>query len=750
MSILGNRVIRREDPHLITGQGTYVDSLPLPGAAYVTFVRSTMPHALIRSIDASAARTSPGVIEVVTAEELAMADLDVPIPTMNAAMARPVLARDRVRFAGEPVAVVVTEERYQGPDAVECVVVDYEALPALTDPESALTSDTYLFPDAGTNVIVDFSFGAVDTLFDEADVVVSQRMINRRVAPSPIEPRAAAAEWDGTKLTFHASTQAPNALKDALVGALGLDASAVRVLSSDVGGGFGAKAGVYPEEILVAWLARKLGRPVKWIESRTENMLAMIHGRGQVQEVELGAKSDGTFVGLRLKITQEGGAYAAIGSFLPFFTRMMASGTYNIPVVEFNAVAVATNTTPTAAYRGAGRPEATYAIERIIDVLADEMGIDPGELRRHNLVANDAFPYTTATGTTYDIGDYGGALDRALEAAGYDELRADQARRREAGDNQLLGIGLSCYVEITNPIAGAEFGAVEVHADGTATVRTSSSPHGQGHETAWSMVASDRLGIAMDRITVVHGDTDAIPYGIGTMGSRSAQTGGVTTERASNSVVEKAKQVAADLLEASVDDVVLDTARGVFHVAGSPSPSKDWVELVAASSEPMAAEEHYDPPGPSFPFGAHVAVVEVDAETGKVTIVRYIACDDAGRILNPLLVDGQVHGGLAQGIAQALLEEVVYDDDGNPLTSNLADYSIISVMELPMFERVPMETPTPLNSLGAKGIGESGTIGSTPAMVNAVVDALSHLGVRHVDMPTTPIRVWEAMRTASP
>lgn len=748
MSILGNRVIRKEDPHLITGQGTYVDSLPLEGAAYVTFVRSTMPHATVSSIDASAASSAPGVVAVMTAADLDLADMPPGLPMINAQMARPVLARDRVRFAGEPVALVVTEERYQGEDAAESVWVDYGALPAVTDLEAAQSDTTLLFPDAGSNVAVNFVFGTVDNLMDGADVVVSQRMVNQRLAPTPIEVRAAAASWDGDRLTFYASTQAPNALQGALAGALGLAPEKVRVLSSDVGGGFGAKAGVYPEEVLVAWLARRLGRPIKWVESRTENLLAMTHGRGQIQDIELGATKEGKLVGLRVKILQDAGAYPGIGAFLPFFTRMMASGVYALPQVEFSAVALATNTTTTAAYRGAGRPEACYAIERIMDVLADELGMDPAELRRRNFVARNAFPFTTPTGTVYDIGDYETALDKAKSSAGYDDLLAEQKSRRSKGSKRQLGIGISCYVEVTNPIPGPEFGAVEVKEDGSAIVRTGSSPHGQGHVTAWSMIASDRLGIPMDLIEVVHGDTDSIPYGPGTMGSRSAQRSGMAVAQASSQVVEQAKKVASDLLEASVTDVVLDTASGRFHVAGSSTPFRAWSDVAAASPEPLSAETGHEDPGPSFPFGAHICIVEVDIETGKVEIQRFVAVDDCGRVLNPLLVEGQVHGGLAQGIAQALIEEVVYDPDGNPLTSNLADYSTISVSELPMFETVSMETPTPLNELGAKGVGESGTIGSTPAVVNAVVDALSHLGVRHIDMPVTPVRVWQAIRAA--
>ena len=450
---------------------------------------------------------------------------------------------------------------------------------------------------------------------------------------------------------------------------------------------------------------------------------------------------------------QDGGAYPDFGTVLPFMTRTMTSGVYTIPKAECSSVSVVTNTTPTVAYRGAGRPEATSAIERAVDMFAAEIGMDPAEVRRRNLIGPDAFPYDTPTGTTYDTGDYRGTLDLALEVAGYDDLRADQQRRRADGDVRQLGIGLSCYVEITNGMPDGEFGAVEVRPDGKVTVRTGTSPHGQGHVTAWSMLVADQLGVPMDDIEVVHGDTDVVPRGGGTMGSRSLQVGGAAVNQAAIVVVDQGKDLAADLFEAAPEDVVLDKARGVFHVAGSPALTHSWADLATAaldrSGTPLRAEVDLASPGPTFPFGTHVSVVEVDTETGKVTVLRHIAVDDAGRILNPLLAEGQVHGGIAQGVAQALLEEVVYDEEGNPLTSTLADYSFISAAELPSYETRFTETPTPVNTLGSKGIGESGTIGATPAVHNAVCDAVAHLGVRHVDMPTTPTRVWRAIQDAA-
>jgi carbon-monoxide dehydrogenase large subunit len=481
-------------------------------------------------------------------------------------------------------------------------------------------------------------------------------------------------------------------------------------------------------------------------------MMSLGHGRAQVQHVEIGGSRDGTVLAYRLTVLQDSGAHASMGAMLPWLTRVMASGTYVIPKVECNSRSVLTNTTPVVAYRGAGRPEAAAAIERAVDLFADEIGMDPAEVRRKNFVAKDAFPFTTPMGTTYDVGDYERAMDLALEAAGYSELRAEQARRREAGGAKQLGIGLAVYVEVTaGPSADKEWGSVEVRDDGTALVRTGISPHGQGHHTSLSMIVSEALGIPFDQITVIHGDTDLVPQGGGTMGSRSLQLGGSAIHQASEDVLERARRLAAEQLEADPADVVLDKLDARFHVAGTPSIAKTWGELAgvaAAAGEPLSSQMTFEATSPTFPFGAHLAVVEVDVETGQVRLDRFIACDDAGTILNPLLAEGQIHGGIAQGVAQALYEEVRYDADGNPTTANLADYAFVSAAELPSFELVPMETPTPINPLGAKGIGESGSIGSTPAVQNAVVDALSYLGIRHVDMPATPQRVWEAITAA--
>ena len=754
MSILGNRVVRKEDPLFLTKGATYVDDLVLDGALHLSFVRSTMAHARILGIDTDEAKQAPGVVAVYTAADIAgvLNPIQPEVPILNQAMPQPVLADGVVRYVGEPIVAILTEERYQGPDAAELVFVDYDPLPAVVDVEQSLTSDTLLHEAAGTNVALELAFPLDESLFEGCDAVVRQRIVNQRVAPCPLEVRGGAAEWqpDG-RLTYWGSSQHPHTWRDELAKGLGVDGAQIRFIAPDVGGGFGAKIHTYPEDVLCAWAAKQQGRPVKWQDTRSESMVAMGHGRGQVQDVEMGGTRDGRILAYRLKVVQDAGAYPRIGAVLPFMTRTMLTGVYDVAKAEFSSTSAVTNTTPTVAYRGAGRPEAAAAIERAVDLFAAEIGMDPAEVRRRNFVAKDAFPYTTPVSTTYDVGDYEGALDRVLAAADYPALRAEQQQRNTADATVRMGIGVSTYVEITAVGGGTEFGAVEVTPEGKAIVRAGTSSHGQGHATAYSMLVSERLGIPIDDIEFIQSDTDLVPYGEGTSGSRSMQQGGVAVAQAATELVDKARQLAGDLLEASAEDVVLDTAEGRFHVAGTPGgPSRTWAEMAAAAADtadfgPLGTEVKVTAQGPTFPFGAHVAVVDVDTETGKVTLRRLVACDDAGRLINPLLAEGQVHGGLAQGAAQALLEEVRYDEDGNPVTSNLADYAFISAAELPSFEVVHMETPTPLNELGAKGIGESGTIGSTPAVQNAVCDALAGLGVRHVDMPATPERVWRAL-----
>jgi carbon-monoxide dehydrogenase large subunit len=749
-SILGNRVVRTEDPRLLTVGGMFVDDVGLEGAAWVTYVVSSMAHATI-SVDPSEALGAPGVLDVVTAEDVELGPVPLDMEMLNPSMRRSFLARGVVRYVGEPVAAVISETRAQGEDAAELVVVDYEPLPSVIDPEQALGGDVVLHVEAGTNVCSEFPSGG-DLDWSACDVVVRDRIVNQRVAPCPLEVRAAASRWDDDgHLTHWASTQGPHPLRAVLAAAYQLDPQQVRVITPDVGGGFGAKIH-YPEELLCPWLAKRVGRPVHWTETRSESMVGLGHGRGQIQDIAIGGTKDGKVLAYQLAVVQDSGAYPRMGSLLPFMTMMMLTGTYDIPTAAFSSRSVVTNTVPVGAYRGAGRPEAAAAIERAIDLFAAEIGMDPAEVRRRNLVPADAFPFTTPTGTTYDSGRYEHGLNLVLDAAGYSELRAEQARRREAGETRLLGLGLSVYVEITGLTGGGEYGHVSVLPGGRVRALTGTSPHGQGHETAWAMLIAERLGVPIDQIEVIHGDTDVVPRGDLTGGSRSAQLGGTNIWRAAGAVVERGRELAAQLLEADVKDVVLDAGTGRFHVAGTPSITRGWAELAAAAQqrgETLAGEGDFSQEGGTFPSGAHLAVVEVDTETGRVELLRFVAADDAGRILNPLLAEGQVHGGLAQGAAQALLEEVVYDEDGNPLTGNLADYAFISATELPSFETIHVETPTPRNDLGAKGIGESGTIGSTPAVHNAVVDALAHLGVRHVPMPATPERVWRAIASAT-
>jgi carbon-monoxide dehydrogenase large subunit len=766
MSILGTRVVRIEDPRLLTAGGTYVDDLRVPellGAARVTFVRSPHAHALITGVDASAALAAPGVVGVLTYQDIN--DIPPPPPPpeggpppgseaaplpMGGVWQEPLLAVDRVRFVGEPVAIVLTDDTYQGEDAAELVSVDYDPLPVVVDPADALAGQTELFPDAGSNVVVTIGRPGDDTAFDGCDVVVQRDIVNQRVAPVPMEGRATAASWEDGKLTVWVSTQNPQISRFVMAGAFGLDPDSIRVVVPDVGGGFGAKIAVDRDAIIVAWAARHTGRALRWVETRSENLTGMTHGRAQQHTVKIGGNRDGRVLAYRLEVVQDTGAYPRMSGFLPTLTSLMAVGPYDIAHVETAGRVVVTNTTPISAYRGAGRPEATAAIERAMDLFAGEIGMDPAEVRRRNMVPADKFPHQTPCGAHYDSGDYVGALDKVLAGADYAGLRADQARRRERGDVAQLGIGLASYVEITAADADSgETARLVVGGDGTATVYTGSSSTGQGHETAWAMLVQSELGIPMDNVTVLHGDTDAIPLGTGSHASRSLQLGGVAVHNAAVEVKDEARRVAADMMEASEADLELDTDRGLWHVRGDPGSGRTWADVAGhAGLDGLTAAVHFTEAQPTFPFGTHLAVTEVDTETGKVTLLRHVTVDDAGVVVNPVLTEGQRHGGIAQGAAQALLEEMVYDAEGNPLTGTLADYAAISATELPSFELLESETPTPINPLGVKGIGEAGTIGATPAVQNSVIDAVSHLGVRHIDMPTTPARVWAAISEA--
>ena len=764
-SILGTRVLRTEDPALLTGQALYLADLPLDGRLHAVFVRSDVAHGEIRAVNVDDAIDMPGVVAVWTAVEL-----DLPPHQGFAAVhdhfARSALAVDRVRFVGEPVAVVFAETFEQGEDAAEAIWAEIVPLPATVDAEDALEPDaTLIFDQHGSNQALVISDADRLDLESSSDVVVRGRYVNQRMAVAPMEPDccAAAPAADG-RTTVWASTQMPHMLHGQLATALGVGADEIHIVTPQVGGGFGGKAGLHAEYVVVAAAAKRLGRPVVWVPTRSDDMKALPHSRGQVQYAELGCRTDGTFTGLRVRLVGDAGAYPGIGAYLPGGTKRMSHGTYDFPAIEFDVVVAATNTTPMGAYRGAGRPEATALLERLVDHAALELGIDPIELRERNLLTDDVFPFRTHTGVSYDSGRYSLPLRTAADAVGYDTLRAEQAERRARGDRTQLGIGVAAYVEITAGGGSSEFGAVEVHDDGSATVFAGTSAHGQGHQTSFAMLVSAQTGIPVDRIRLVDGDTDRVPSGGGTGGSRSLQLGGSAVHSATEVLVERARELAAKLLEADVSDVVVDTTAGTVGVAGVPATALTWAELSAqigqdpgpgadgsegvGGPERLRGEFVFDQGGATFPFGAHISVVEVDLDTGRVRVLRHVAVDDCGTVLNPLLVEGQQHGGVAAGIGQALYEEVRYDTDGNPITSNLAEYAVPSAAELPMFEVHSTETPTPLNPLGAKGIGEAATIGATPAVQNAVIDALSHLGVRHVDLPCTPERVWRTAHAA--
>lgn len=760
-SILGNAVRRKEDPGLLTGTNKYFDDLDV-GSVQVVFVRSTMAHAIIESIETVDAEAMPGVLGVYTSKNLEMAAVNG-FPMVDPAMDRPPLATDRVRFVGDIIAAIVADTMRQAVDAAEQIIIDYSPLPANADVEAAITeSASVIWEGQPSNICLETALPEMEIQnstdpFIGADVVVNERILTQRLAGVPMEPNGCVAiPGESGKLKFFVSTQNAHSVRDALAPNLGMDPEDLHVLAPWVGGGFGPKAGLYVEHIIVAKCALALGQPVKWTEQRGENMVAMGHGRAMVMNAEMGVKKDGTIVGLRARVLAETGAYPGIGAFLPVLTQTLSQAVYNIPTIHFQAHSVVTNTTTTVAYRGAGRPEATQMVERILDKAAQAIGMDPAEIRRKNYIQPDQFPMTTITGANYDSGDHEKSLDAVLVASDYSTLRVEQAKRRAANDNKMLGIGLASYVEVTAPLGlHAEYGKCEINADGSATIRVGTSSHGQGHDTAFSMIVEDMLGIPSADVTHIDADTEEVKQGAGTMGSRSLQTAGSAIYEASKVVLEKGKQLAANMLEASADDIVV--GEGALQVAGVPAKSVSWAELAAAVNDDSVRpsdmdggldhELVFDEGDSTFPFGSHVAVVEVDRETGEVELLRHIAVDDCGTILNPMLVTGQQHGGIAQGIAQALWEQVQYDEDANPVTASLMDYLMPSAADLPSFETSNTETASPRNPLGAKGIGESGTIGSTPAAHNAVCDALSHLGIEHVDMPCTPEAVWTALQT---
>ena len=734
-SALGGEVRRVEDRRLITGAGSYTDDVRPEGCLHAVFVRSTVAHARLASVDVTEARAMPGVAGVFLAGDI----------HFESDTARPRMCADEVNFVGDAIALVVAGTREAAFDAAAAVIVDYEPLPVVVDMVRALEPGAPLVhADSDGNVAFEFDIGDDDPLAG-ADVVVRGRFVNQRLAAVPMEANAVVAVplGDGG-LHVWASTQVPFGVRTSIADSLGLAEEKVRVTAGDIGGAFGAKLMTYPEQAVIAAAARMLDRPVRWFEFRSENMVAMTHGRAHVQEIALGADSGGKIVGLDAVLTSDAGAYAGLAPPQAVYTAMLAAGVYEIPNVRYRAKSAFTNTTVLSAYRGAGRPEATALIERAIDMLAMEMHIDPAEIRRRNFIRGP-FPYTTVTGLTFDSGDYERALDLALEHARYAELRDEQRARRERGDRVQLGIGISTYVEITAVLNTSEFAAARAESDGSVVVTAGTTSSGQGHETAFSILASRLLELPAERIRVEQGDTGKVARGSGTSGSRSLQLAGSAVRAACLELVEKARDAASRTLEAAPEDIVR-TADGGFAVKGVPARSVSWAKLAAETT--LAVETDFEQADQTFPFGCHVAVVEVDVETGEAKLIRHVAVDDCGTVLNRTLVDGQIHGGVAQGVAQALYEEFVYDSEGNPLTASLVDYAIPTIGEMPPVETVSMETPTPLNPLGAKGVGESGTIGSTPAVQNAVIDALSHLGVRHIDMPLHPMRVWEAIREA--
>ncbi|HEY2594703.1 MAG TPA: xanthine dehydrogenase family protein molybdopterin-binding subunit [Chloroflexota bacterium] len=766
-NMLGLPIKRGEDPRLVSGSGAYLEDLPLPGVVDLVFARSPHAHARLNRIDVSAACAMPGILAVLTGADVDTI-LPVDLPTdwppfeLDNRPPNKILARDKVRFVGEPIVAVVATSRAQAQDAIDAIEIDYEPLPAVADPEAALEPGApLLYEEFGTNLAHRMvrSGGNVEEAFKRPDVrIVKGRFDNPRVLPVPMETRGAAASFDaGTgELTFWASTQFPHSFRGIVAAILDLPETSVRVIAPDVGGGFGAKIDFTAEDALTGLLAMRLGRPVRWVEERRENFLNMVHGRGQTDYVEAAVTSDGEIVGLKVRaIADLGGKYNVNTPGIAILTPMVLPGPYRTPNIEFTLEGVYTSKTPVGAYRGAGRPEATYLVERIVDVIADELHLDPADVRRKNFLRPNEFPYTTPMGTSYDTGNYEPALDRVLTMAGYPDLRRKQAESRNDPSKPLIGIGISGYLEIC-AFGPWESATVRVEKSGKITLLAGTSPHGQGHVTPFRQIVADQLGVPLDDIRVLFNDTARVPTGVGTFGSRSAAIGGSAVLGAAERVRAKVIRLAADALEASPDDVEIE--QGQITVRGVPDRSTTLGAIAARAyngqvpegDEPgLEANRFFKPEGETFPFGMHLAVVEIDRETGKVRLVRYLAVDDCGRVLNPMMVDGQRHGGIAQGVGQALFEEVLYDETGQPTTSTLGDYALPRAADFPGFELDRTVTPTPRNPLGAKGIGEAGTIGSTPAVVNAVVDALSHLGVTHLDMPTTPEKVWRVLNAQS-
>jgi len=774
--LVGQRVKRREDPRLIQGRGTYVDDIALVGMQHVVFKRSDVAHGRIRTIDTRAAAAMDGVEAVFTGADIAKILPPMPIGTPFPSPEHRAVAVDTVRFAGEAVAVVVARDRYVARDAADAIVVEIDPLPAVVDLEQAMTGQpAVIHPEFANNLAVPLVPGgtgvkpdgtvddsAIDAAFASAEVVISQRMMNHRLAPSAIEPRGVVAHYEPGKgtMTIWSSTQNPHILRTFIAALNGMGQDQVRAIAPEVGGGFGAKINIYAEEYVCSAISKALGIPLKWNEDRTEAFVATTHGRDILAYVDLAAKRDGTVLGLRMRLIADIGAYnMLLTAAIPTLTQMMANATYNIPAIRTTLTEVFTNKTPTDAYRGAGRPEATYFVERAMDMLARELKMDPGELRRKNFIQPHQFPFATQSGAVYDSGDYAKALDLALKTANWEQLKRERDAARAEG--RLVGLGLSMYVEVCGlgpsaalPTGGWEHAQVTIERDGRISATTGASPHGQGNETTFAQMLADQFGVPIEHVTILHGDTGIVKQGIGTFGSRSQAVGGTAIHLAGSKVKAKMAKFAAAMMEASEEDLVFEN--GTIAVKGAPASAKPFAAIASYAYVPvplppgmepgLSDEAFWEPANNTYPFGCHISMLEIDRQTGEPTLLKLVAVDDAGNLINPLIVEGQIHGGLAQGIGQAMIEEVVYNEDGQPLTGSFMDYALPRAVDFPRFELAASVTPTPVNPLGAKGVGEAGTLGSTPCIVSAAVDALSEFGVKHVDMMLRPEKLWRIIQ----
>ena len=774
--LVGERVKRREDPRLIQGRATYVDDLKIAGMQHLAFKRSDVAHGRIRSIDTRAAEAMDGVEAVFTGAQIAELLGPMPIGTPFPSPPHRAVATDVVRFAGEPVAVVVASDRYTARDAADAIVIDIEPLPVVVDPELAMTGQPTVihtdFPNnlavalvpSGTGVSADGKVDdtAVNAAFAAAEVVISQRMVNQRLVPNAMETRGVVAHFEPGKgsMTIWSSTQNPHILRTMIAAMTGLGQDQVRAIAPEVGGGFGAKINIYGEEYVAAVISKRRGIPVKWVEDRSEAFVATTHGRDIIGYVDVAARRDGKVLGLKLRLIADIGAYnMLLTAAIPTLTMLMASATYDIPAIRTTLTEVFTNKTPTDAYRGAGRPEATYFVERAMDMLARELKMSPADVRRKNFIAPDKFPFATQMGAVYDSGNYGKALDLALEASNWDRLVAERDTARK--DGRLVGLGLAMYVEVcgigpssTLPTGGWEHSQVTIERDGRISATTGASPHGQGNETTFAQMLADQFSVPIEHISIHHGDTAVVKQGIGSFGSRSQAVGGTALHLAGGKVKTKMARFAAALLEAHEDDIVFENGR--IGVKGSPASARSFADVAGfayvpvplpAGLEPGLSEEaFFEPANNTYPFGCHIAMLEIDRDTGETKLLKVVAVDDAGHLINPLIVEGQIHGGLAQGIGQAMIEEAVYSDYGQLLTGSFMDYALPRATDFPKFELHATVTPTPVNPLGAKGVGEAGTLGSTPCIVNAAVDALGEFGVKHIDMMLRPEKLWRIIQ----